>query len=163
MNILAISGYSYKGKPSNYAIVDEHLSRSAQPNREDFVWLKNQGVTDVINLRTMAIGAIDYNEKKEVTAAGMNYHNIPSLTKEPKISNVNKFLQLIEDIINKGGKAHIHCKAGADRTGMYAFIYKAVKGIGTLAENEKEWIELGHNTKIYQGLRNWAKNIIKTL
>ena len=74
MNILAISGYSYKGKPSNYAIVDEHLSRSAQPNREDFVWLKNQGVTDVINLRTMAIGAIDYNEKKEVTWQMGNSH-----------------------------------------------------------------------------------------
>ena len=163
MNIMAISKFPFKGKPNNYAVVNENLSRSAQPNKEDFVWLKEQGVTDIINLRTMVIGAIDFNEKKEVENAGMNYHNIPSLTKEPNSSNVNKFLKLVDEISARGGKAHIHCKAGADRTGMYAFIYKAIKGIGTLAENEREWVELGHDTKIYPDLRNWAKNFIKTL
>jgi protein tyrosine phosphatase (PTP) superfamily phosphohydrolase (DUF442 family) len=111
----------------------------------------------------MSIGSIDYNEKKEVINIGMNYHNIPSLTKEPNASNVNKFLQLVDDIIAKGGKAHIHCKAGADRTGMYAFIYKAVKKIGTIAENEKEWIALGHNTKIYPNLQSWTKEFVKNL
>ena len=64
---------------------------------------------------------------------------------------------------NRSGKAHIHCKAGADRTGMYAFIYKAIQGIGTIAENEKEWLAHGHNTTRYPDLRNWTKNFLKTI
>ncbi len=31
---------SFTGKPDNYAIIDKYVSRSAQPAKEDFVWLK---------------------------------------------------------------------------------------------------------------------------
>ena len=73
------------------------------------------------------------------------------------------YLHGIAQVADKNGKLHIHCKAGADRTGMYAFIYKALNKIGSLAENEREWIERGHNTKLYPNLRAWTKNFIKTL
>jgi hypothetical protein len=52
--------------------------------------------------------------------------------------------------------------AGADRTGMYAFIYKVLNGIGTLAENDKEWLERGHNVKLFPDLRGWTKDFLKT-
>lgn len=161
MNIQKISTFSFKAKPNNYAEINSYVSRSAQPNKEDFAWLKDQGVTDVINFRTMVVEGVDFNEETEVLKQGMRYHNIPSVTKSPTKENVNKFLNLIKDIENRSGKAHIHCKAGADRTGMYAFIYKMLKGIGTLAGNEREWLEHGHNTKLYPDLRNWAKDFIK--
>ena len=163
MKIQPISLFSFKGMPNNYAKIDNYVSRSAQPQKEDFAWLKEQGVTDVINFRTMVVEAIDFDEEVEVLKQGMRYHNIPSRTKNPTDENINKFLNLVEEIKNRSGKAHIHCKAGADRTGMYAFIYKMLKGIGTLAGNEREWIEHGHNTQLYPDLRNWAKNFIKTL
>ena len=73
------------------------------------------------------------------------------------------FLKIIEGIKAKGGKAHIHCKARADRTGMYAFIYKALNKIGTLAENEKEWIAKGHNIQRYPDLRTWTKDLVNKL
>ena len=117
--------------------------------------------TEAIVLSNQPIN-VDFNEEAEVLKQGMRYHNIPSVTKSPTKENVNKFLNLIKDIENRSGKAHIHCKAGADRTGMYAFIYKMLKGIGTLAGNEREWLEHGHNTKLYPDLRNWAKNFVKT-
>ena len=163
MKIQPISLFSFKGMPNNYAKIDNYVSRSAQPQKEDFAWLKEQGVTDVINFRTMVVEAIDFDEEVEVLKQGMRYHNIPSRTKNPTDENINKFLNLVEEIKNRSGKAHIQCKAGADRTGMYAFIYKMLKGIGTLAGNEREWLEHGHNTKLYSDLRNWAKNFVKTL
>lgn len=163
MKIKKISTFNFKAKPDNYALVDKYISRSAQPSKDDFVWLRSQGVTDIINFRTMTAENIDFNEEDEVKKAGMIYHNIPSVTRDPKEENIKEFLNLVESIKSQNGKAHIHCKAGADRTGMYAFIYKALMNIGTTAENEKEWIEKGHNIKLYPNLRNWAKNFIKTL
>lgn len=164
MKILPINKpFCFKGQPYNYAKLDNFVSRSAQPKQEDFFWLKEQGVTDVINFRTMVVSGFDFDEEQEVLKAGMRYHNIPSVTKEPTEANVRKFLELVEKITKNNGKAHIHCKAGADRTGMYSFIYKAVKGIGELAQNEREWLLRGHNITRYPDLRNWAKEMIKKL
>ena len=147
--------------PKNYSKIDNYLSRSAQPMADDFAWLKEQGVTDDVNFRTMFVSGVDFDEKTAVEELGMAYHNISSVTSKPEEKNVTDFLKLAEKVKEKKGKLHIHCKAGADRTGMYAFIYKALQNIGTLIENEKEWIARGHNIERYPDLRNWAKAFIK--
>ena len=151
---------SFNGKPNNYARIDDSVLRSAQPQKEDFKWLREQGVTDVFNFRTMHVSGVDFDEKTEVERLGMRYHNIPSHTKYPKEENIDRFLKEIDEIKSNGGKAHIHCKAGADRTGMYAFIYKAKEGIGNTIDNVKEWLAHGHNKKLYPNLEDWTKNFI---
>ena len=153
--------FLFKGQPHNYVKINEFVSRSAQPQKEDFSWLKSQGVTDIINFRTMYEPKLNFDEKFVVKNYGMNYHNIPTNTSKPNEEKVNSFLKLVDDIVNKGGKVHIHCKAGADRTGMYAFIYKSIKNIGTVLENEKEWLLHGHNVKIFPNLIGWAKDFVK--
>ena len=156
-----ISAVSFLGKPKNYGIIDKYVSRSAQPETEDFKWLKEQGVTDIFNFRTMIIPEAGENEQKAVEELGMKYHNIPSYTRHPYETNVYSFLEGVESVIKKGGKAHIHCKAGADRTGMYAFIYKMLKGIGTLEENKAEWMNFGHHFKLYPELMDWAEGFVR--
>ncbi|MBE7711695.1 MAG: hypothetical protein E7Z92_06100 [Cyanobacteria bacterium SIG31] len=164
MKIQSISPLvNFMGEPKNFARIDKVVSRSAQPTPEDFAWLKEQGITDVINFRTLYVPGVDFKEEEVVKELGMNYHNIPTITFKPNENKIKSFLALVEKIATNGGKAHIHCMAGADRTGMYAFVYKAIKGIGTIAENEKEWIERGHNITKYPDLRNWTKNFVKTL
>ena len=158
---MRIQPIAFKGMPSNYSKIDETVSRSAQPMAEDFVWLKKQGVTDVVNFRTMVVSGVEFDEKKAVEGLGMKYHNISSITAKPEERNIEEFLELAQKVKEKNGKLHIHCKAGADRTGMYAFIYKAIKNIGNLLENEKEWIARGPNIERYPDLRNWAKDFIK--
>ena len=111
----------------------------------------------------MIVSGVEFDEKTSVEALGMKYHNIPSITSKPSEKNVSDFLNLAKNIADKDGKLHIHCKAGADRTGMYAFIYKAIKNIGTLAENEKEWIAKGHNIQRYPDLRAWTKDLVNKL
>ncbi len=154
---------TFKGKPDNYAKIDNFLSRSAQPQKDDFKWLKEQGVTDVINFRTMANSGLDFDEKKVVESLGMKYHNIPTVSAKPRKHSVMDFLDLIKNIAQNNGKAHIHCKAGADRTGMYSFVYKTLKNIGTKEENEKEWIQRGHNTKRYPNMIKWTENLLKKI
>ena len=163
VNLFKQPSFSFKGEPPNYAKISNTLSRSAQPNKEDFKWLKDNGVTDIINFRTMVVSSVDYDEATEVSKLGMKYHNLPSITSKPTKENVDVFIDLVNNIERNGGKAHIHCKAGADRTGMYSFIYKEIKGIGSILENEKEWIARGHNIERYPNLRDWTKNLLKII
>ena len=160
MSILCVS---FLGKPKNYLQIDEVVSRSAQPNKDNLLWLKQQGVTDIFNFRTMYVTGIDFDEKAEVEALGMKYHNIPSGTRHPKPENIDRFLKEVDEVAANGGKAHIHCKAGADRTGMYSYIYKSVKGIGTRLQNKFEMITMGHNTQLYPNLIGWTDQFINKL
>lgn len=150
-------------KPYNYSQIDNYVSRSAQPSQNDFLWLKQQGVTDVINFRTMTVAGIDFDEKSTVEGLGMKYHNIPTRTRHPQKEQVNIFLETVNNIINNNGKVHIHCMAGADRTGMYSFLYKMTKGLGTLKENIDEWLKMGHHQKLYPDLIPWTNNLLKQL
>ncbi len=161
MKISALT--TFGAMPANYSQVDNFLSRSAQPLKDDFVWLKQQGVTDVINFRTMYTPAIDFNEENLVKELGMKYYNIPSRTRHPQEANIFKFLILMDNITQNSGKAHIHCKAGADRTGMYAFIYKSLKNIGTIEANKAEWLRFGHNQELYPNLMNWTEKFVRLL
>ncbi len=163
MKLLPIFYTSFKGKPQNYQKIDEFVSRSAQPQKEDFRWLKEQGVTDVFNFRTMYKSGIDFEEKEVVESLGMKYHNIPSITKKPSEDNIKLFLDKITEIIKLGGKPHLHCKAGADRTGMYSYIYKSVMNIGNSSANQAEMIKMGHNLNLYPDLLPWTNRFISKL
>ena len=157
---MQISAISFHGIPSNYAKINDTVSRSAQPKAEDFAWLKKQGVTDIINFRTMVVSGCDFDEKTVTESLGMRYHNIPSVSKSPTEENVAKFLDIVEGVKKNNGKVHIHCKAGADRTGMYSYIYKALNGIGTPMENQAEMIRLGHNFERYPDLIPWINKYL---
>ena len=148
-------------KPVNYQRVDETLSRSGQIERPNIVWLKVNGVTDVINFRTMREPSIDFDEGKLLTSMGIKYHNIPSISRSPKEENVGKFLDIIEDVKARSGKVHIHCKQGADRTGMYAYIYETLNKVGTEGSRLIEWFRHGYHFKTYPHLIGWANDFVK--
>lgn len=160
---ISASGVVFSAKPRNYLKIDDTVSRSAQPLKEDFSWLKEQGVTDIFNFRTMHSPGLDFSEKDCVEALGMKYHNIPSISAAPEESKVKEFLKEVELVHKNNGKAHIHCKAGADRTGMYSFIYKMLHGIGSLEENKSEWVKHGHSRKRYPNMIAWAENLVNKL
>lgn len=152
---------TFKSMPYNYTQIDENVSRSAQPTREDYLWLKRSGVTDVINFRTLWKKDMSFDEASWAEFLGIRYHHLPSVSAKPDESKIKIFLEMVNSIVEQGGRVHIHCKAGADRTGMYSFVYKAVKGIGTMAENEREWLARGLNVSKYPDLMEWTKAFLK--
>lgn len=154
---------TFKGMPPNYHVIDRTVTRSAQPAQNDFRWLKKEGVTDIINFRTLYKPAINFDEQKLVESLGMKYHSIPSITNNPSENNVNTFLDLINNIKKSGGKAHIHCMAGADRTGMYSLIYKQVNNIDDFVSNKAEMLKFGHNAARHPDLLGWIENFLKSI
>ncbi len=150
-------------KPYNYKNIDKYLSRSAQPTKSNLRWLKRHGVTDIINLRTMNIPAIDFEEGQYVKELGMNYHNIPSISKYPKQENIGRFLDIIDSVKDCGGKVHVHCKEGADRTGMYSYIYERLNNIGTIKDNLQELIDHHWHKDRYPYLNEWAETFVGLL
>lgn len=161
MRLQSISAIIFQGMPKNYAIVNKSLSRSAQPLPEDLPWLKEQGVTDIINLRTMTDKSILFDEAAEAENLGMKYHNIAINHRQPTEKNIIDFLELMDDVERNNRKAHLHCLEGKDRTGLCAFIYKGLRGIGTIAQNEAEWLKYGHDFVKYPNLRGWAKEFLQ--
>lgn len=158
---MKVQNICFTGVPENYATIDNYVSRSAQPKEDDFVWLKDNGVTDIVNFRTMTVPELDFDEPELVKSLGMKYHSIPSVSKYPQEKNVFDFLALADEILSQNGKLHIHCKQGADRTGMYSYLYKSYKHIGSESENIAEWIAKGLHLEKYPNLISWAQNFVK--
>ena len=148
-------------KPVNYKRVDLTLARSGQIERQNVPWLAVNGFTDVINLRTMWNPAIDFDEGKILEANGIKYHNIPSVSRSPMVENVYKFLNIVENVKSAGGKVLVHCKQGADRTGMYVYIYESVNKIGTEFSRVLEMFRHGYHFKTYPHLIKWANDFVK--
>ena len=105
----------------NWAHVDDNLYRGAQPSDAGFKELQKMGVTIVVDFRDEP-GEIS-GEKREVEALGMKYVSIPwSGSSYPSSSQVVQFLDLVR--ANPQAKIFVHCKRGADRTGVMVAAYR---------------------------------------
>jgi len=109
---------SIKGIP-NFHVVNEKVLRGGQPTGSGFRNLADMGVKTVIDLQEEGDRAHD--EKKLVKALGMDYVNIPmkgmTTPTDKQISHALKAL-------DKDGPVFIHCKRGADRTGVVIACYR---------------------------------------
>lgn len=156
---MKIAQVSFLGQPQNYHKVDDTISRSAQPAKDDYKWLKSQGVTDIVNLRHHTIN--EFDERQVVNNLGMKYHHISSSSKHPMSQNIFRFLNLAEQVKKEGGKLHIHCMEGVDRTGLNSFIYKEFNNLGSTKDNVIEWIKIGLHLERYPDLISWALHFVK--
>lgn len=148
--------------PANYQKVDNFLSRSAQPNKLNIDWLQENNVTDIINFRRDNESfPLDFNEQKYVESKKMVYHNIPSYTNYPEEKNMGKFLDIVENVKKNGGKIHIHCREGADRTGMYAYIYERLIKLTSQVQAYKNFIDGGWHNLDHPHLANAAEDFVK--
>jgi tyrosine-protein phosphatase SIW14 len=105
----------------NFGQVTENLYRGAQPTRDGFNTLHTMGVGIVVNLRDDR-SEIE-KEKREVESLGMKYVGIPwSASHEPSNSQIVEFLDLVRT--NPDMKIFVHCRRGADRTGVMIASYR---------------------------------------
>lgn len=105
----------------NFGKVTEGLYRGGQPTSNGFSKLKEMGVGLVINFRE---GPSEIAlEKRQVGSLGMEYIGIP-WNAHHQLSNaeVEEFLETIRDHPNT--KIFVHCKRGADRTGLMVAAYR---------------------------------------
>jgi tyrosine-protein phosphatase SIW14 len=123
-----------KGLP-NFGRVTDNLYRGGQPTSDGFNALHAMGVGIVVNLRDdrteMAI------EKREVESLGMKSVEIPwSANHEPSSAQIVEFLDLLR--ANPDTKIFVHCRRGADRTGVMIAAYRIAVEHKTVAEAVSE-------------------------
>jgi tyrosine-protein phosphatase SIW14 len=106
----------------NFQKVDDHVYRGAQPTDSGFKELAQLGIKTIVDLRDVGEHS-QADEEKIVTGLGMRYVSIPmhglSTPKDDKIAAVQA---LFNDTTN--GPVFVHCKRGADRTGMVVAVYR---------------------------------------
>jgi protein tyrosine phosphatase (PTP) superfamily phosphohydrolase (DUF442 family) len=115
----AFAGSSPQGI-KNFYQVDQNVYRGAQPTEDGFKYLAQIGVKTVLDLRA----ADDRSESEEtmVAAAGMKYVNVPMTgLAAPTEAQISRILGILE---GGSGAVFVHCKRGADRTGVVIASYR---------------------------------------
>jgi len=119
--------------------VDANVYRGRQPDRDDIPKLAAAGIKTVLDLRGFAHK--DW-EKGAVEAAGMRYVRVGlSGFFAPSSSQIDHVLAILED--PKGAPIFVHCRRGADRSGVVVACYRIVHDHWTNEEAMKEAREQG--------------------
>jgi protein tyrosine/serine phosphatase len=138
--LLLVAPICAQGPKPRFYRVDENVYRGKQPTKEDIPKLSAMGVKTVLDLRERFERKLW--ERGAVEAAGMQYIRIglPG-TLEPTDRAIDKILAILEDPAH--GPVFIHCRRGADRTGLVIACYRIVHDHWTNAQALKEAREQG--------------------
>lgn len=102
----------------NLCKVDADLYRGGQPKAEGFGELAAMGIKTVVNLRTTG------TDRGEIASAGLAYERIWFRTWHPEDEDAVRFLRIVTDPDRT--PVFVHCRRGADRTGMMCAVYRVV-------------------------------------
>lgn len=104
-----------KGLPNLYKVSDQ-LYRGAQPTKDGIKELKKLGIKTIVNLR------LSHSDRKLLGDSGLSYERIPVNVFRPKKKSYVRFLKIVTDSSKQ--PVFVHCKKGADRTGVAVASYR---------------------------------------
>lgn len=105
---------------TNEGKIAEGLYRSNHPNAAALAAWKARGVVEVISLRP-AKRAVHAFEAETCAALGLSLRNAPLTARDaPRIEGLLRLLDMFDTITRP---ALLHCKSGADRTGLAAAMW----------------------------------------
>ncbi len=125
--LLAAGYFLYMEEQGNFhPITDGEAYRSAQLDRAEFEhYIKKYGIKSILNLRGKNLDEPWYKEEIRVSAEHSIAHYDLSLsaTHEPSEEDVRKLMEIFS---HAPRPVLIHCRAGADRSGLVAAMWKVV-------------------------------------
>ena len=101
----------------NFYRLDEHVYRSAQPDRKGFQELKQLGIGSVLNFRD------HHADDKDAKGLGLTLHRVEMEAGEIRDEQVVQALRIIR---TAKGPIVIHCWHGSDRTGLVSALYRVL-------------------------------------
>ena len=100
----------------NFHRVTENLYRGAQPSTEGMRELAKMGIKTVVNLRLM------HSDRDEIGSLPLQYVHIHAEAWDPDWDEIVRFLRVAVD--ERRRPVFVHCKHGADRTGLMCAAYR---------------------------------------
>lgn len=130
----------YAELPNFHTVAAGKFYRGGQPKAGGLSRLASLGVKTIINLRDDDSHAVE--EEREARSLGMRYFNVPlSLGGRPAVKRVEEVLALVEAPQNQ--PAFVHCRKGADRTGVVAGAYRVSRDGWSAEQAQREADEYG--------------------
>jgi hypothetical protein len=111
----------------NLGVVDPgHVMRSAQPTNQLAGWIRDHRISSILNLRGGSPADWWYeNEIRTARESGATFYDLPlNATRRPSRRDL---LRLIDFLEHCDYPLLIHCKSGADRTGLASALYLMVR------------------------------------
>jgi len=134
------------GLPNLHKVSDD-LYRGAQPTAEGIRELEKLGVKTVVNLRD------DYSNRKEMRGAAIACERIPMTAWYVQDDDIVQFLRTVTDEHNT--PIFVHCRRGADRTGLSVAVYRIAVQDWTKDEAIAEMTQGGF--AFYSGWKNLVR------
>ena len=144
-----------------HPITDGEAYRSAQLDRDKLeYYIKKYNIKSIVNLRGENPGAPWYREERKVSAEyNIQHYDISlSSSRKPDEEDIQK---LIEIFNNAPRPVLIHCRAGADRTGLAAAMWKIIVDKEPKSEAEKQLsvffghLPIGKTAAMDRFIQNW--------
>jgi protein tyrosine/serine phosphatase len=140
------SAISYKELP-NFHRVNDRLYRGAQPKKDGLKRLASLGVKSILNLRGEDENTLA--EQREAKELGLNYYALPmGGLSRPSDEQIARALSIINNPEN--GVVFVHCKHGADRTGVVIACFRMLQESRTAEQAKVEaekhgmsWVQFG--------------------
>jgi hypothetical protein len=114
----------WTGRPTlKRSKITPNLYLGGQYSLRGLNWLKEQGITAIVNMRTTSMYQAD-------ALAGMKYLHLPTPDRHaPSLESLHEGVEFITGEITQGGKVYIHCFAGEGRGPSMALAYLISTGI----------------------------------
>jgi protein tyrosine phosphatase (PTP) superfamily phosphohydrolase (DUF442 family) len=124
----------------NFKEVSDDLACSGQPREGQLAVIATDGFSVIVNLGLSDGKYALMDEAASVTALGMQYHHIPVLFDDPKFSDLEKFVGVMQH--HHTDKTLVHCAANYRAsvfTGLYLFTAGKLDEDGLHAFIEQVW------------------------
>jgi tyrosine-protein phosphatase SIW14 len=146
----------------NFGRVADNLYRGGEPTKDGFGTLHAMGVGIVVNFREEPNEIA--TEKREVESLGMKSIGIPwSANGEPSSAQIVEFLDLVR--ANPDTKIYVHCRRGADRTGVMIAAYRiavehksVADAISEMHRYHYDWLFRGQLKRYIESLPGLLQN-----
>lgn len=153
---------------NNFHKVDDTLYRGAMPLDNEIKQLKSIGVSEIINFRYGDDFFSPIAKEAELAKEnGLIFHHLPILPdQKPSKEIVDKFFEITDKARENGRKVFIHCRHGADRTGLFVSLYKLRNQDVSLFSVLSELKKFGHNSRkfpqVIQFIKEYSENLDKS-
>lgn len=138
----------------NLSQVSTSIWRGGQPTLEGWLWLKQQGVTNVIKLNP------EYEASDQpAVALGFNVQSYPIDMMEMILGEPKPWNALVAAKAIDGRAVFLHCSHGCDRTGLAIAIHRVMHDGWTKAQAKREMMAHGFSPELHGLYSFWEEEV----